>query len=189
MKSATRTSTIATLFAGLLICVAFVAGCGGEETREEDAEDPSTGQDAQRTEKESTEESVEARTDTSGGKASSGDAALEMRSDEETEFSGSCTVGDETSEVEGQTPESFSYKLDGQRLECEINADGNLEVIFTAGGSTRSVQQVNGGTLNLVYDNGQISSSSTSSGSGGNSSSSQVVSSSQSSSSSIQISP
>jgi hypothetical protein len=184
-----RTS-IAALLAGVLILVAFAAGCASiEQAREDTAEDQTTKQDTQRTGKDTTGERTKARgKDT--GKARSGEATLGMEGDPGTEFSGSCTVGDEEQEISGQVPDSFSYELDGKRLECEINADGNLRIVFTAN-NTRSVQQISGGTLNLTYDNGQLSSSYSSSGSGGqvSSSSSQVSSSSQSSSSSIQISP
>lgn len=189
MQGTTRTSILTVLLTGLLIGIALVTGCGGdEEAREEGAQVQTTEQDAQPTSKESTEEPTGAPGKISGGKARDGEATLEMRGDEGTEFSGSCTVGDQTSEIAGQAPESFTYELDGERLDCQINASGNLEINFTAG-NTRSVQQISGGALNLTYENGQVSSSITSAGSGGSSSSSQVVSSSQSSSSSIEISP
>lgn len=178
MQGTTRKSVLASLLAGLLICLALLSGCGGdEETPEEDSKDPSIAQNT------SVEELTEEDTQTksSDGKARAGEARLEMEGDEGTEFTGSCTVGDETSALDGQAPESFTYQLDGERLDCEINASGNLQIDFTVGQNTRSVQQISGGTLNLTYENGRISSSSTSSGS--------AVSSSQSSSSSIKISP
>jgi hypothetical protein len=110
-----------------------------------------------------------------------------MSGDVGTEFYGSCTVGDEEMEVSGLVPESFSYELDGERLECEISkesAQGDLEVAFTAGNNVNSVKRISGGTLKLVYENGRLSSTSTSSGSGASSSSSQGVSSQGGSSSS-----
>ncbi len=186
-----RTS-IGTLLVGLLISVAFAAGCAGdEEARNDAAEDQAAQQDTQQTDKEMTGERTGAR---AGGKreARSGDATLEMKGDSGTEFSGSCTVGDEETEVNGQVPERFDYELDGERLQCEIRkegAGGSLQIDFSAEPSTRSVQQVSGGTLNLTYENGRISSNVSSSGSGGGSSASQVVSSSsQNSSSSMKIS-
>ncbi len=183
-----RTS-VAALLVGVLILVAFAAGCArNEQAREDTAEDQTTKQDTQRG-KDKTKERTKAR-GKAPGKAGAGEATLEMNGDSGTEFSGSCTVGDEETEVSGQAPDSFSFDLDGERLECKINADGNLRIVFTAG-NTHSVQQVSGGTLNLTYDKGQVSFSSSSSGSGGQVSSASQVgsSSSQSSSSSVQISP
>lgn len=178
MQGTTRKSIYASLLTGLLVCLALLAGCGGEEEApKEDAKGPSVAPNT--SVEEPTEESTEAKS--SGGKARAGEATLEMRGEEGTEFTGSCAVGDETSALDGQAPQSFVYELDGERLDCEINTSGNLEVDFTVGENTRSVQQISGGTLNLTYENGLISSSSTSSGS--------AVSSSQSSSSSIKISP
>ncbi len=130
--------------------------------------------------------------ETEGGSSGPEDITLQIKGEPGTEFSGTCAVGDEETEVSGQVPESFTYELDGERLDCEISkesTDGDLEVVFRANG-TRSVQRTNAGTINLTYENGRISSFSTSSSSsGGSSSSSQVISSSQSSSSSITISP
>jgi len=183
-----RTS-VAGLLAGVLISLVLAAGCAENE---DTTEDQTAEQDTQRT-KETTEERTGARAKSDTGKSRSGEAVLEMKGDSGTEFSGTCTVGDEETEVSGQVPESFTYELDSQRLDCEISKDsagGNLQLDFTAG-NTRSVQQVNQGTLNFSYDNGRISSfSSSSSGSsvqvGG---SSQVISSSQGNSSSVKISP
>ena len=109
-----------------------------------------------------------------------------MGGDMGTEFYGSCTVGDKEMEVSGQVPESFSYELDGERLECEVSkhsAQGDLEVVFTAGNTVNSVKRISRGTLKLVYENGRLSSS-TSSGSGASSSSSSQGVSSQGASSS-----
>ena len=119
---------------------------------------------------------------TGGGGTRSEEATLEIKGDSGTEFSGSCTVGDEEKEISGQAPQSFVYELNGRRLDCQIRKDssgGNLQLIFTAGG-TRAVQQFGGGALNLTYDNGMISFSSSGSGTQVNSSSQQVVSSSSS---------
>jgi hypothetical protein len=119
---------------------------------------------------------------TGGGGTRSEEATLEIKGDSGIEFSGSCTVGDEKDEISGQAPQSFVYELSGQRLDCEIRKDssgGNLQLVFTAGGS-RAVQQISGGTLNLTYDNDMISFSSSGSGGQVSSSSQQVVSSSSS---------
>jgi hypothetical protein len=95
-----------------------------------------------------------------------GEATLEIQGNPGTEFSGTCTVGEEVNEIGGQAPERFTYQLDGRRIECEIRQEsaGNLGVVFTAGASTSSVQQINsqGGTINLVYENGSLSSFSSS---------------------------
>ncbi|MDQ4003237.1 MAG: DUF2807 domain-containing protein, partial [Actinomycetota bacterium] len=108
-------------------------------------------------------------------------ALLELKGDSGTEFSGSCTVGDEEpEEISGQVPQSFTYDLDGKPLKCEITSEGNIEANLTAG-NTNSVQRFSGGTLNLTYEKGSISSSvSSSSGSSRqvSSSSSQISSSS-----------
>ena len=107
-------------------------------------------------------------------------ARLEIEGSPGTEFSGSCTVGDgEPEEIGGQGSRSFTYDLDGNPLRCEIASEDDIEVNL-AHGNNRSVQRVSGGTLNLTYDNGSISSSTSSS-----SVSSSSVSSSSSSSSSV----
>jgi hypothetical protein len=154
------------LLGGILI--AFAASCAGSKT-------------------ETSEEPTEERTTTvAQGSAEGGTraqtATLEIKGDPGTQFSGSCTVGDEKQQISGQAPERFVYELGGQRLGCEIRKDsasGNLQLVFSAGENTRAVQQISGGTINLTYDNGMISFSS--SGSGG-----QVSSSSSNSSSSVQ---
>lgn len=88
---------------------------------------------------------------------------LEVVGDPGTEFSGSCAVGDEEpEEISGQAPQSFTYDLNAERLECEIASEDYIEANLTAG-NTNSVQQINGGALNLTYQNGNISSSSSSS--------------------------
>jgi hypothetical protein len=183
----------------MLLSIAFAAACGGnEEANEDSVEDRATEGDAQQTDEETAQERAGAGKESKDGKKGKGkkgkaraqEATLEMNGDLGTEFSGSCTVGDEETEVSGQVPESFTYELDGERLECEISkegTEGDLEVVFTAGNNVNSVQRISGGTLKFTYENGRLSSS-TSSGSGGSSSSSsQVVSSSQSSSSSSSV--
>lgn len=181
---------ISALFVGILVSLAFAAGCADTEKASEDAaEDQST----QQTDEETTEERTKAR---AGGsekdgksKTRAGEVALEVGGNEGTEFSGSCAVGDEETEVSGRVPESFVYELDGGRLDCEISAGGDLEVVLAASENTRSVQRISGGTLNLAYENGRVSSSTSSGSDSSSSSSSQVVSSSQSSSSSVKVSP
>jgi hypothetical protein len=82
-------------------------------------------------------------------------------------------------EISGQTPASFTYDLGGNALECEIASEGNVQVDLAAGNS-HSVQRISGGTLNLTYDNGSISSVASSSSGSSSSVSSQVVSSGES---------
>ncbi len=90
-------------------------------------------------------------------------ARLEIEGSPGTEFSGSCTVGDgEPEEIGGQGSRSFTYDLDGNPLRCEIASEDDIEVNL-AHGNNRSMQRVSGGTLNLTYDNGGISSSTSSS--------------------------
>jgi hypothetical protein len=109
-------------------------------------------------------------------------ARLRIKGISGTEFSGSCAVGDEEpDEISGQVPESFTFNLEGKPLDCKISSEGDVQVELTVGENVRSVQRFNGGTLNLTYENGSISSSvSSSSGSSGQvrSSSSQVTASS-----------
>jgi hypothetical protein len=110
-----------------------------------------------------------------GGDSGEDQARLEIKGDSGTEFSGSCTVGDGgTEEIGGQVPQSFTYDLNGNPLRCEIASEDDIEVNLTVG-NTRSVQRVSGGTLNLTYDNGSISSSTSSSSVSSSSSSSQQV--------------
>lgn len=90
-----------------------------------------------------------------------------MQGESGTEFSGSCTVGDqEPEEISGEVPETFTYKLKKKPLDCEISSDGEVQVELTVGKNVHSVQRISGGTLNLTYEKGSISSAvSSSSGS------------------------
>jgi Putative auto-transporter adhesin, head GIN domain len=86
-------------------------------------------------------------------------ATLKLQGEPGTKFQGSCTIGDEESEeISGQVPQSFTYKLKRRPLECEISSGGEVQVDLTVGKKVRSVQQISGGTLNLTYKNGSISS-------------------------------
>ena len=112
-----------------------------------------------------------------GGDSGEDQANLEIEGSSGTEFSGSCTIGDgEPEEIGGQVPQSFAYDLDGKPLRCEIASEGAIEVNLNHG-NTRSVQRVSGGTLNLTYDNGSISSSTSSSSTTSSSASSSSTSS------------
>jgi hypothetical protein len=86
-------------------------------------------------------------------------ATLDLRGEPGTEFSGSCAVGDEEpEEISGQVPESYDYMLKPRLLNCEISSDEDMRVELAVGNNARSVQQISGGTLNLTYENGSISS-------------------------------
>src|SRR4028119_591925 len=128
-----RTNT-ATVFAWAVFLAAFATGCG-------------TG-----------------NAETSGGDSDKGQARLEVKGSSESAFSGSCAIGDEEpEEIGGEVPESFAYDLRGRALDCEVSSDGDLRVEFTVGENHRSVQSISGGTLNLTYEDGSISSSTSSS--------------------------
>ena len=112
---------------------------------------------------------------------SDGDQArLEMSGSQGVGFSGSCTIGDEESrEIGGEGPKSVTFKLEGRSLDCEISSDGDLQVELTVGENAHSLQSISGGTLNLTYTDGSITSvtaSSSTSRGVGDSSSSQVSS-------------
>ena len=176
--SAARTGVA--LLAGALILLLAV-GCAG---------DKETGENSRQAGK---EEAKKENTGAGGTTQSGGPqkATLEMSGSPGTGFSGSCTVGDQKSDLDGQVPDRFVYDLGGKKIDCEIrkeDAEGNLQVTFTAGNTT-SVQQIGQGAVNLTYDKGQVSFSSSDSGGQTSSSSSQVVSSSQNNSSSVTVSP
>jgi len=110
-------------------------------------------------------------------------ARLEIVGSPGQPFSGSCAIGDgEPEKIGGEVPESFAYDLGGRALDCEVSSNGDLRVEFTDGENTHSVQSISGGTLNLAYRNGSISSVTSSSSMvnrEGNTSSSQDTSSSE----------
>jgi hypothetical protein len=101
-----------------------------------------------------------ANTEDFSGQKDRGEATLELHGGSGTVFSGACTVGDqEPQEISGQVPQSFTYELKGDRLRCEISPEeGDMQVNLSVGENVRSVQRISGGTLNLTYVNGSISS-------------------------------
>ncbi|QIN77611.1 hypothetical protein GBA65_02790 [Rubrobacter marinus] len=122
-----------------------------------------------------------------GATPGDGEVVLRMRGDEGVEFSGTCSVGGEEREMEGQVPDEFTFALDGDELECEVRkeGEGTLKMVLVSE-NDRIVQKVSGdSTMKFAYS-GNGSSSSTTSVSG----SSNVVtqSSSSVSSSSVQSS-
>jgi hypothetical protein len=101
-------------------------------------------------------------------RASAGDerdhARLEIKGSPGTEFTGSCAVGDgEPAKIGGEAPRSFSYDLEGRKLECEVSSDDTLQVELAVGENTHSAQSISGGTLHLTYENGSVSTSTSSS--------------------------
>ncbi len=144
------TKTVTTLLAlVVLVALAATGYAGGGQASEGNTENQTT-------------------TEGSNGERNRGrEATLELQGESETEFSGSCTVGDqEPEEISGEIPETFTYKLKKKPLDCEISSDGALQVELTVGKNVHSVQRISGGTLNLTYNNGSISSAvSSSSGS------------------------
>ncbi len=90
------------------------------------------------------------------------EATLKIEGDPGTGFSGTCTIGDEVRELSGQVPGSFVFKLDGQKLECEIHkqSTGAMNVVLEADGSS-NVQQTNSrrATVRIVYSGEGFSSS------------------------------
>jgi hypothetical protein len=99
-----------------------------------------------------------------GGEGNVREVTLEIGGDPETEFSGTCTVGDEKRHIGGRVPERFVYELDGRKLECEIRKHGKdasgLKVVLTAGDDTH-VQQIESreATVRIVYSGQGFSSS------------------------------
>lgn len=136
-----RTKSVAALIT--LVTIAFaVADCAGSRQASEDG-----------TENRATTEG------SSDGKDRGREATLELQGEPGTEFSGSCTVGDqEPEDISGQVPESFTYDLEGKPLDCEITSEGDVQANLTVGENVRSVQRISGGALNLTYENGSISS-------------------------------
>ena len=153
-----RTKNVATLLVLVLVTL-IAAGCtGNEQANKTNTEDYDTNAGS------------------NDEKDRGQEATLELQGEPGTGFSGSCTPGnEEPEEISGQVPESFTYELGGEPLECEISPEGSTQVHLTVG-NVRSVERISGGTLKLTYKNGSVSSvasSSTGPSSQGSSSSSQ----------------
>lgn len=82
---------------------------------------------------------------------------LRIEGDKRTTFSGICTVGSEEKVLSGRVPKRFTFDPEGRELSCRIekrdSGRGDLKVILTANGTTRSVQQTNsrGSVINISY--------------------------------------
>lgn len=137
-----RTKNVAVLLTLVIVALA-VAGCAGsKQSSEDDTENGATTEGS------------------NDGMDRGREATLELQGEPGTKFSGSCTVGDqEPEDISGQVPESFTYELEGKPLDCEISSDGDVQANLTVGENIRSVQRISGGTLDLTYENGSISSS------------------------------
>lgn len=150
-----RTSTTA------LLAVLLLAGaCSGDPSpdREKTTREEST-RSSPATVQETTQE-------TSPPEATLGDnpeppgVVLRIEGSRETRFSGICTVGREDNVLSGKVPKRFTFDLEGRRLSCRIekqdSGTGDLKVILTANGTTRSVQQTSssGGVINVSYEGG-----------------------------------
>jgi hypothetical protein len=155
---------IGALLVALLAMTILLMSCGGDE----EAQDTSGQTTEQTANTEETTEATQMVEETTGGGGSGREVTLSIEGDPGTEFSGTCNVGDEENELNGQVPESFGYDLQGQQLECEIRQEGagSLEILLTGPGD-RIQQQINnpGGTISLAYSENGVSSSTSSSGS------------------------
>jgi hypothetical protein len=184
-RSSEEVSTVGSKFGALLVALlamtVLLTGCGGGEVAQ-DTSGQTTEQTANTDDK---TEATKMGETTMGGRGSGREITLSIEGDPGTEFSGTCTVGEEENEFSGQVPESFGYDLEGQQLECEIRQEdaGSLKILLTGTGD-RIEQQINnpGGTISLTYSENGVSSSTSSSGS--SSSVNQVVSNSSGGSSS-----
>ncbi len=185
------------LLSAVLVVLAFAVAAGTQRAQTEERAEKKAEKREKKAEgragkaEKQTGERAEERAEKQRAK-SKGRAKGESRGPEEvtlrieggsgTEFSGTCTVGDEEHDLSGEVPQSFDYSLDGQKLECGIQKQdaGRMKVVLTGDG-INSIQQVNGSggtTVNLAYDAAGGVSFSTSSGSANQTSSSSSVSSS-----------
>ena len=95
--------------------------------------------------------------------AAAAEAMLVLQGPPGSQVSGSCSVGDEApQQISGQLPQSVTFDLKGKPLNCKISSEGSaaVQVNFTAMGDNnqvRAVQRISGGSLNLTYNNGSIS--------------------------------
>ncbi len=84
-----------------------------------------------------------------------------------TKFAGSCSVGEDEKTFNGEAPERYAFEPRDEKLECEVRKEGGgtLGIVFADGESVRSEQRTGagGGTMRFVYSGGGIVSSQTSS--------------------------
>src|SRR5437763_1242462 len=131
------------LFFALLAATVFIAGCGGGDETQNDGTNKQSTQE-QTKNKDRTKEDTKTKKKDAKDKGSGGKVTLEIGGDPGTAFSGTCSAGDEQSELSGEVPDSFSYDLGGRQLDCEIRKEsadsGALELLLTGPGGDR-VQQ------------------------------------------------
>lgn len=195
-----------TLMAAILLWALALAGCGLQQQSQAqaDVEEIEKRLEKQMEEIEKRLEEAEKRTEKEraaeerGAESAQGESenaptetVLRIDGDRQTEFSGSCTVGNQQEKtISGRAPQSFEYELNGQRLKCEIRNEsgGQMEVVLEAG-NDHSVQRTNaqGATIRLTYSESGISSSTVSSSGGGAQASSSSSQTSGSSSSQTQV--
>lgn len=182
-----RKTTSIAAFAAVLFAAVLATGCvGGEQAAQGQPAQDRAGNEASSVERKADGtaregEAVEADARDGGDEARAGKVGLRIGGDEGTTFSGKCIVGDDEEEVSGEVPRSFTHRLDGGKLECEItnNGPGALEITLRSG-NDRSVHRTNApdAVINLTYSENGVSSSTTSSSSGSVNQSSSSVSSS-----------
>src|SRR4051812_20610654 len=155
-EKAVRRKNVTILLALGLVALAAIGCAGNEQSNENNTQDQATDEDTQQAGKAQKEKHAMTRAEDSNGenagsKARGRKATLKLQGDPETKFSGSCAIGDqEPEEIGGQLPASFTYKLKGRSLDCEISSDDDVQVDLTIGKNVHSVQQISGGTLNLT---------------------------------------
>ncbi|HSL00442.1 MAG TPA: hypothetical protein VK869_08895 [Rubrobacteraceae bacterium] len=144
----------------MLVAVLLLLGgaCSGGETAGTEREPTSTQETTRQetTGPETTEETSPPEA-TLGAGPEPPAVVLRIEGDRRTTFSGICTVGDEENVLSGRVPKRFAFDPGGRELSCRIqkrdSGDGDLKVIFTADGTTRSVQQTKsrGSVMNISY--------------------------------------
>jgi hypothetical protein len=162
-------------FATILVAAVLAAGCvGGERAAQSQPAEDEAGNEASSVERKAggtagEGEAVEADTKDGGDEARAREVRLRIGGDSGTTFSGKCVAGDDEEEVSGEVPQSFTYQLDGGKLECEITnkGPGALEVTLRSG-DDRSVHRTNAtdAVISLTHSENGVSSSTTSSSSG-----------------------
>ncbi len=152
------------MFAVLLL---LAGACSGEQGREGGSAPPEkTGREestrsSPATVREETTEDTAPPEATLGSGPEPPDVVLRIEGSRKTTFSGICAVGGEENVLSGKVPKRFTFDLpEGRRLSCRIekqdSGKGELKVILTANGTTRSVQQTtsSGGVINVSYQGG-----------------------------------
>lgn len=165
----------------LAILVLILAACGedrralGEQTADEPkaqqgggAEESGKRAKDDARDRDSAVENEEAKRDNAAGGGRVRKVTLQISGEPGTGFSGTCAVGEEKKELDGQVPERFVYQLDGRELRCEIQTEDTegaiLKTVLRAG-NAHYIQQTGtrGATMSFVYSDRGFSSSAASS--------------------------